>query len=57
MSRAVMLRMLHTCPIWSEELSMGTTRRKLSSVYRLRVIRQISGFRFLVLAKTISIDG
>ena len=41
---------------------MGTTRRILSSVYRLSAIRRISGFRtvsdeaVLVLAKTIPID-
>ena len=52
--------MLYACPIWSEVLSVGTTRRILSSVYRLSAIRQISGFRtvsdeaVLVLAKTIA---
>ena len=41
---------------------MGTTKRKLSSVYRQSAIRQISGFRtvsdeaVLILAKTITID-
>ena len=33
------------CPIWSEALSVGTTRRILSSVYRLSAIRRVSGFR------------
>ena len=49
--------MLYACPIWSEALSVGTTRRILSSVYLLRAIRQIGAFRtvsdeaVLVLAK------
>ena len=56
--------MLYACPIWSEALSLGTTRRILSSVYCLSAIRLISGFSIqtvfdeavLVLAKTIPID-
>ena len=54
--------MLYACPIWLEALSVGTTRRILSSVYRLSAIRRVSGFRtvsdeaVLVLAKAIPID-
>ena len=37
--------MLYACSIWSEALSVGTTRRILSLVYRLSAIRRVSGFR------------
>ena len=58
----IVTSILYVCPIWSEALSVGTIRRLLSSVYRLKEIRQISGFRtvsdegVLVLVKTIPID-
>ena len=51
--------MLYACSIWTKTLTVGTTRRILSSVYRLNTIRRLSGFRIvsdeavLVLAKTI----
>ena len=60
-SRVAMSIMLYACPIWAEASSVGTTSRKLSSVYRLSAIRQISRFRtvsdeaVLVLARTIPI--
>ena len=61
-SKVVTSIILHPCPIWTEALSVGTTRRKLSSMYCLSVIIQIIGFRtvsdetVLVLPKTILID-
>ena len=39
--------MLYACPIWSEALSVGTTRRILSLVHHLSEIRRISGFRIV----------
>ena len=54
--------MLYACSIWPEALSVWTTRRILSSVYRLNAIRRINGFRtvsdeaVLVLAKAMPID-
>ena len=53
---------LYACPIWSEALSVGTTKRILFPAYRLSALRRISGFKtvsdkaVLVLAKTIPID-
>ena len=54
--------MLYAYSIWLEALSVWTTRRILSSVYRLSVVRWISGLKtvfieaVLVLAKRIALD-
>ena len=51
--------MLYAHTIWTEALSVGTTRRKLPSVNRLSAIsgfRTVSDEAVLVLAETILID-
>ena len=61
-SRVVMPIMLYVCLICWDAFSVETTSGKLSSVYRLSAIREISGFRtmsdeaVLVLGKAILLD-
>ena len=60
--RIVKSIMLYAFTVWWETLTVGTPKRKLSSVYNLIAVRQISGFSkvsdeaLLVLVQTIPVD-
>lgn len=51
LSRVVSSALIYAAPIWAHVLSIQTTLRKISSVYRLSAIRTIRGYR------TISTDA
>lgn len=62
LSRVVSSALAYAAPIWANVLNIETTRKKISSVYRLSAIRTIRGYRTIsteaayVLAGMIPID-
>ena len=45
LSRVVTLVLLYAAPVWIQALRTKEYKRRLSSIYRLRALRTISGFR------------